>query len=213
MASINWNPLNLPTWQVGLATAGGAVLFIVIVVLAVLGAQGAFDEKADKSSSDSGSDSGSSSSSSGSGSSSDSGSGDDDSMEYTLNKTFTVAAIDDTTNADITFPARWIQTYTQVDDLSTLPGDASTSANIKAAWKGSASIGNGNEYVILNGASVMRLRLAAINQTSGSVTSAAQSLQLSSSKNVTSALPQGYSSTFTSNTVGSVGDSLSITYS
>lgn len=212
MASVNWNPLNLSTWQIGLATAGGAVLFIVIVVLAVLGAQGTFDEKADKPSSDSGADSDSGSGSD-SGSDSDSGSEGDDSTGFTLNKTFTITAIDDTTNTDITFPARWIQTYTQVDDLSTLPGDASTSANIKAAWKGSASVGNGNEYVILNGTTVMRLRLAVINQTSGSVSSAAYSSQLSSSKNVTGALPQGYSSTFTSHTAGSVGDSLSITYS
>jgi len=93
-----------------------------------------------------------------------------------------------------------------------LPGDAATDSNVKAAWKGSASVGNGNEYVILNGKSIVRLHLAVINQTNGNVKTAAYSAELKASK-VTGALPQNTSSTWLSTTDFSGGDSISITYS
>ena len=187
MSSINWNPLNLKTWQVGLAAGGGAVVFVFVVVLAVLAAQGAFvaapaaEELARVGS-------------------------------YTLNDVFTITKITDPAKPNVTFPPRWSQTFTRVVDLSTLPGSSGTQTNILAAWKGAANAGNGNEYVTLIGEDgTARLRLSVINQTSGSMVNGGKSAQLKPSI-VTGALPQGTTAEWKSSTAGTSGDALVITY-
>jgi cold shock CspA family protein len=192
MSSIDWNPLNLTVWQIGLAGAGGAVVFVFIVVLVVLATQGVFSAAGPAELAKAGG--------------------------YSLNDSFAITAITNTATGS-SFSARWIRAYERVD-LSNLPGTAATDDTILAAWKGSGEVWNNNEYVTLieNKDGDVKLHFTAIQPSdldsgiqAGDLVHFAKTAKLTPSV-VTGALPQDTSAAWVSTTTGTLTDPLVITF-
>lgn len=202
--SVNWNPLNLKSWQIGLSASGGAVLLVAIIVLAVLGSQGVFDTPpvgGDDASSSSSSDEKDAGATQSGASTNASKIANEAGTGFLMNTAFTIKNITNTSTSNSSFMKNWLGDYSQVD-ASLLGIDS-----ISTAWKLASA---DSKYMILRGKTNPRLELATI--TSSSKAYRAQTNVLTAA-NVTNTLPQNIDAVWTSRVTGTAGDILAITYS